>query len=309
VNRRARLSSVGAALGILLATASAYADAAGEAAARALFAEGNRKVQEGSYAEALVLFRGAYDKVPNPKILLNIGTTLAELHRDAEAANAYQTYLGDPGADEQKKLLVTKALADLDVRLGRIDVTPDDPAAALLVDQTPVPLRAGAARVRVEPGTHEVVAVLAGSRRAPVTVTARAGEVVRVDLHVERGAPVLPEEPAPGGGSPVRTAGFVVAGVGVVGLGVFAGTAIVIAGKHATFVSHCPQGQPCDAVGAAAAQAGGSLLPVNTATLIIGVAGAAAGGLMIALGGPRRPVTVQAALAPDGGRLGVVGKF
>ena len=65
-------------------------------AAQALMVEGVKRLQAKSYDQALANFLEAYAKFPSPKILLNIGSTLRDMGRSADAANTYQRYLSDP---------------------------------------------------------------------------------------------------------------------------------------------------------------------------------------------------------------------
>src|SRR5689334_21178219 len=66
------------------------------ALAAALMTEGVRQLQAQSYDQALANFLEAYNKLPSPKILLNVASTLRDMGRLAEAANTYQRYLADP---------------------------------------------------------------------------------------------------------------------------------------------------------------------------------------------------------------------
>ena len=65
---------------------SPRADAALEARARELFKQGNRLIEQARYVDALEKFEAAYATWQNPKIQLNIATTLRTLGRHAEAA-------------------------------------------------------------------------------------------------------------------------------------------------------------------------------------------------------------------------------
>ncbi len=179
----------GVALAALLALgtlgAGARADDAAEKEARALFADGNKKIQEGNYVGALEQFRAAYAKFPSVKILLNIGTMLRQLGRDAEAYEAYETYLASPQADGKKKPEVEKLLAELAGKVGRLHVVVKGRATGLRVDGKLVKLSGSEATLRLDPGPHALSAEREGD--APVTknVVATAGQLDEVTLVVE----------------------------------------------------------------------------------------------------------------------------
>jgi hypothetical protein len=78
----------------------------GEARARELFREGNRLVDEAQYSQALAAFESAYRLWNNPKIQLNIATTLRALGRHSEALGAYRHYLqyAEPSAERRAEV-------------------------------------------------------------------------------------------------------------------------------------------------------------------------------------------------------------
>src|SRR5438477_12771282 len=55
--------------------------------AQALMVEGVKQLQSRAYDQALANFLEAYGKVPSPKILPNIASTLRDMGRRADAAN------------------------------------------------------------------------------------------------------------------------------------------------------------------------------------------------------------------------------
>jgi hypothetical protein len=192
-------------LGAVLLCAPARADEAAERDARALFAEGLQKMDGGDFVGALDRFRAAYARFPSVKILLNIGTMLRQLGRNAEAADAYDAYLRDPAADPAKRPEVEKLLRDLDARVAKLHVVVDDRAAIVRVDGKVVGQPGSVAQMRIEPGPHAVSAEREGAPPTVENVTAVAGQEASVTLHVvlpAAGAPPAavrdaPAEPAP----------------------------------------------------------------------------------------------------------------
>jgi hypothetical protein len=61
--------------------------------------------------------------LPSVKILLNIGVTLNKLERFADAANAFQRYVETQDADPAMKPEIEKVLADIDKKVGVLELT------------------------------------------------------------------------------------------------------------------------------------------------------------------------------------------
>jgi hypothetical protein len=108
------------------------------------------------YLGALAVFRDAYARFPSSKILINIGTTLKELGRDAEAANAYQAYLDSPDADAAKKPQIEAIVADIDKAVGKLEISVTPADALVQVNSDDWTTAAKAKRYRVAPGSFTV---------------------------------------------------------------------------------------------------------------------------------------------------------
>jgi tetratricopeptide (TPR) repeat protein len=181
-------------LAVALASSSAFADE--QAEARTLFKEGNRLLDQGDYVGALDMFRGAYSRWPNVKILLNTGTCLRQLGRNVEAAETYEKYLNDSQADAAKKQVVEQILKEISARLGKLRIEVSEPGAKVIVDGKAVGGSPQSFIMRVEPGSHSVVAEKEGYPLAAATVTVGAGEERAVEMRLTGAAP-RPETPTP----------------------------------------------------------------------------------------------------------------
>jgi hypothetical protein len=126
--------------------------------AKALMQSGLKLFEAGDYLGALAVFKDAYARFPSAKILLNIGTTLKELKRDAEAANAYQAYLDAPDADPAKRASVEAIVGDLDKTVGKLEVTVTPADAEVQINSDEWLAAAKARRHRVPPGSFTVTA-------------------------------------------------------------------------------------------------------------------------------------------------------
>jgi hypothetical protein len=185
-----------------------------------------RLFEAKDYSGALAVFNDAYKKFSSAKILLNIGTTLKQLDRRADAANAYQHYLDSSDADPAKRSMVKAELVELDKTVGRVAlvVTPGDAEVQVGNDW----VVAGKAKlVRVNPGTavmrarrdgyqplEQPVQVAAGAEVAAtlalVAIPKPVAKQVIVTVHDGLGVRVVPEGPR------TRYGGFAMAHVSVV---------------------------------------------------------------------------------------------
>jgi len=98
----------------------------------------------------------------------------------------------------------------------------------------------------------------------------------------------------------MRTAGFVVGGVGVLGLVAFGVTAGMIQGYRGTLEKECNAQKQCSPAGLDAVSSGQTLTPINTAALIVGAIGVGAGVTLVLLGGPKSPTQPSAAIRASG---------
>ena len=115
-------------------------------------ASGLKLYSAKDYLGALAVFKEAYDRFPSSKILLNIGTTLKALGRDAEAANAYQGFLDAADANPAKRGAVEKELTELDGKLATVEIeSVARRCRAPIGDEQPHPA-SELTKYRVEPG-------------------------------------------------------------------------------------------------------------------------------------------------------------
>lgn len=125
-------------------------------------------------------------------------------------------------------------------------------------------------------------------------------------------------ERAPRGGSSQKTVGFVVAGVGVVGLAVGAITGLMAIGKNNDAKALCPTGGKCASQeGVDANDSAKSLGTVSTIGFVVGGI-AVATGVVLVLTSPKssepgataqRSLRIAPAAGPNGGGFALMGVF
>jgi hypothetical protein len=173
------VAALTAALAAAAAPPPAHAGGDAKLEARALMESGVSHFRNGRFADALELFRSAYERYPSTKLLLNIGTTLKQLGRFREAAATYERYLVAADADPKRRDEVLGLLAEIDRALGRVHLISAAPDATVTIDGEAVD---PTARIRVEPGDHVLRASRPGFVPLELTVSLRAGEQKSVNL-------------------------------------------------------------------------------------------------------------------------------
>ena len=186
--------------GGLISTATAQpTDKAGDkGSAKALMQSGLKLFAAKDYLGALAVFRDAYDRFPSGKILLNIGTTLLKLDRPAEAANAYQRYLDSPDADASKKDETTRVLADLDKKVGVVELAIEPADAEVQLDSEAWRPASEVKRVRAMPGPLTIRVRRQTYKDLESTATMRPGATTALSLRLEL-APVATTTTTTGG--------------------------------------------------------------------------------------------------------------
>ncbi len=184
-------------------------DEAGKNEARALQREGARLLEAGDAAAALPLFRSADAKYASAKILVNIGSALKALDRNAEAADAYARYLAAPDTDPARKAEITALLTKLDRTLGRIELTVAPADAEVAIAGRDWERTTATSTWRAAPGTVVVRARKPGYADGEATVVVEVGEASRLALTLEL-AVVTPDQPdpPPTGDGPVGEVGI-----------------------------------------------------------------------------------------------------
>ncbi|MEZ4223352.1 MAG: hypothetical protein R3B13_20570 [Polyangiaceae bacterium] len=174
------------ALGSLVATAPAFADAA--STAQALFDEGRTLLQSGDYANACAKFAESQRLEPALGTLINLAACHAKQGRTATAWGEFNDVLAAATreGDDARAKEARRQIEALQPRLARIRLVVSEHVAGLeirLDDTTLGPASLGLA-IPVDPGTHRITAKAPG--RVAWTQSAKATAGTQTDTLIPR---------------------------------------------------------------------------------------------------------------------------
>jgi tetratricopeptide (TPR) repeat protein len=154
--------------------------------ALALLGEGNSKLDQGLYVDALAAFEAAYAAFPSPRLHFNIAQTLHELGRPLEALRHYEQFLAGVPQDEMPAqwTLASERIFQLQGRISTLALQCSAAGAAVSIDGSPAGVTPLPEAVRLLPGRHLVLIDKAGHERRVIELdlTAGATHTERVEL-------------------------------------------------------------------------------------------------------------------------------
>ena len=164
--------------------------------------EGVRQLRAQQYDQALANFLEAYAKLPAPRILLNIGSTLRDMGRLADAANTYQRYLTDPATGSEHVAEIKDTLLQLDQQLTILTIRVVPSGSDISIDGGPFVAVGSTLLTRVRTGLH-LVRIRNGKSTAEQTINGFEGEnkevkaALKMDAPLEDPVKVPPSPPDP----------------------------------------------------------------------------------------------------------------
>ncbi len=300
---------------LVASTSTSYAEQRDPAAADALFREGRALLKQNKFDAACPKLAESFRLDPAPGTLFNLAQCEEGRGRVASAHERWQhlvdtlTSAGKLGDDRLP--VARERLAALAPKVPKLTIRLKKSApAGTVVLRDGVEIRGAGLGVAlpVDPGDHVIVARAQHHKDAETRVKLAPGEARAVDVEpgaddgtrpappAASGAPI--EQPPPvasadPGSQPAprptgsRTTGYVVAGIGAVGLLGAGITGLMLSSKRSTVSEHCSAGaRVCDQEGLDAADSGRSLLKVNTALWAVGLVGVGVGTYLVVSAGP-----------------------
>ena len=302
-------------LGLALLALPAIAHAAPTEGER-LFREGRNAMQDKDYETACARFAESQKKEPAPGTSLNLGECEERRNHLIAARDAFVSAAANFLTADKKGYASGRAEA-LDKRIPRIVVKVAGAPKGTVVRANDRVIEQGV-ELRLDPGDVVFTVEAPASRTKKLTVTLKEGhDLTPVELgplEVEglvvpkpkvETVVVAPPPPAPSGPSGLRTAGWVLAGVGVASLVVGGVTGIMTLDRASTVKDHCDGDLACDPEGSSAASSGKTLSLVSTITVIGGVVGIGAGGVLLLTTSPAKK-TAMTTIGPGPGDLGLM---
>lgn len=214
--------------------------------AEKLFEEGRTAMAAKDYATACARFESSHKVSPGGGVLANLGDCEERRGRLIAARDAFKA-AAELFTKADKKQYALERASSIALTIPRLTVDVAEPKPAgleLLLDGKPFPARS---ETQLDPGTYAVVLRAPKYRDKTYSVTLAAGEKRTLTTErLESDAPLVapaPDRPqvmvADSSGMPWRTTGFVLAGVGAVGLGVGAVTGLMAIGSAGTVRDNC----------------------------------------------------------------------
>jgi hypothetical protein len=167
------------------ARAAEAADTNSRSEAKERFSRGLHLFENGDNGGALAEFKRAYELIPNPLVLYNIGLVYASMGRPVEAVQSLDKMLADPGPLKAEQLTQARTTRDeQERRIGRLEVRSNVPAAievdGVKVGDAPLP-----EPVRVAAGEHVVGALAPGYLAIRQTATVAGSASVSLSFELQ----------------------------------------------------------------------------------------------------------------------------
>jgi hypothetical protein len=304
----------------LLFSPSAQGQAVNKSAATSLFKEGRDAFDKGDFTTACSKFAQSQQADPATGTLLNLAVCEDRIGKLVSARQRLEELIPQFPKTDDRLPFARDLAAKLDERIPHLTLTlartaPPDTSVKLAADARVLPL---GSPIPLDPGKHDLVVTAPG--RLDVRIQVQLEEKQRVEQAVAPGVSLAaePEKPVeapqkPSSGAHVRRIlGITAGGLGVAWFGVAAASGVILLGKKSDVDAHCPN-MRCDAEGIRLKEEAEStpLLPLNTASWILGAAGVAAGTVLIvtSLGGSKSTAIGPTVLPGGGVGLGVRGNL
>jgi hypothetical protein len=262
----------------------ARADTHDPAAAEALFRDGRAAAQRGDWETACPKLRESQRLDPAAGTLLNLADCEEHRGKVATAWQLFRQVIDSLPANDERAPLASKRASALEKRLPHMTVQlagPVPPGVKVTRNEVELSEASLGSALPVDPGAYTVTVTAPG--RATTTASVTVVEAETTSVEVRAGAPT---EGSLGGeiktSKSMRTAGWVMGGIGVAGLAVGGVAGILTLGKKSTVDDNCNADTKfCNSTGYDAAQSGKTLGLITTTGLVVGAVGVGVGAYLL----------------------------
>ncbi len=315
---------------LLSAAPSAHAQTRDSATAEALFRAGRKAAEKGDYKMACARFKESNRLDPEPGTAFNLGDCNEKIGKLASAWQRFREVIQVLPPSDPRVAVARKRGAALEHRVPHLTLRLAPGVAGdvtVLRDQVELGHASFGLALPVDPGKHVVDVRAPGHADKHYTLSLAEGQ--SRELVVQPGA--LSQAPAPaaaspqvagstpagspppqdrgtGGGSGLRTAGYVMGGVGVAGMATSLVLGAMVLSQKSIVDSHCA-GKRCDQEGLDAADAGKTLSTASTVSFIAGAVLTGVGVTLVLTHRPEQQTALAAHAVPGGATLGLGGRF
>jgi hypothetical protein len=296
-------------------------------AAQEQFLKGRDAYKRGDYTTALGHFQKSQETLPTPGTLLNLALCEEQLGMIASAWLHFQELSTLVTKTDERYAVAKQHASALEPRVPKltIELAPGVPTGTSVTRGSIAVAGTNlGAELPVDPGKHVITVSAPGREAKAYEITLEEGKKER--LKVEPGPPLAPTAdpagpiatpgpaltasssgqppppPPPRSGGP-RTAGFVIGGVGALGLVLGGVTGALTIAKTSDVEAMCPMPDRCTTEGVAIADSARTFGLVSTIAFAAGAAGVGIGAVLVLTskpGGPE-PATALAPLVLPGG--------
>lgn len=195
------------------------------------FEAGVRAFEEQRFADAAAEFERAYAEEPAWALLFNLGSVYAALGDPVRSLHALQRYLAQGGTEVplERRAQVELEIERQQAKIATLVVRVEPPGAEIRIDGFPVGI-APIAPLERNPGRHSVDVVLDGYRPIHTQIELTAAHHPVLELELKRIAPSAAPVADGRTGRTQRIVGFVMGGVGLVGMAL--STAVLVDARY-----------------------------------------------------------------------------
>ena len=314
---------------LLAAAPTARGQTRDSATAEALFRAGRKAADKGDYATACARFRESNRLDREPGTVFNLGNCNEKIGKLASAWQRFREVVQILPPSDPRVPVARKRAAALEHRVPHLTLRLAPGVSSnvtVLRDQVELGHASYGLSLPVDPGEHVVEVHAAGHDDKRYTVSLAQGETRELVIQPGPASATQPGATRPTGSAPttssapprqdrgtdsgsgLRTAGYVIGGVGVAGIATSLVLGAMVLSRKDVVNSHC-NNKRCDQQGLDAASAGRTLSTASTVSFIAGAVCTGVGVTLILTHKPHERTALEARTVPGGATLNLGGRF